>query len=173
MTYIFAGTIRDNLVYGLSEDFSGRDLIGALERACLYDDLVSSVKKQNCSLAERDRYDESVVNSVLEMSVIEGGNNLSGGMRQRLSLARVFLRKPKLFIFDESTANLDEITGNTVLRNVETYAEGIGAGIVYIAHNENVVKRCDEVIELENRIYQNRRNRTAEVYRLRMGQTEL
>ena len=67
------------------------------------------------------------------------------------------LRKPKLFIFDESTANLDEITGNTVLRNVETYAEGIGAGIVYIAHNENVVKRCDEVIELENRIYQNRR----------------
>ncbi len=157
MTYIFAGTIRDNLVYGLSEDFSGHDLIGALERACLYDDLVSSVKKQNCSLAERDRYDESVVNSVLEMSVIEGGNNLSGGMRQRLSLARVFLRKPKLFIFDESTANLDEITGNTVLRNVETYAEGIGAGIVYIAHNENVVKRCDEVIELENRIYQNRR----------------
>ena len=98
-----------------------------------------------------------MVNSVLEMSVIEGGNNLSGGMRQRLSLTRVFLRKPKLFIFDESTANLDEITGNTVLRNVETYAEGIGAGIVYIAHNENVVKRCDEVIELENRIYQNRR----------------
>ena len=130
--------------------------IGALEKACLYDDLVSSLKKQNRSLAGRSRYDESVVKSVLEMNVTEGGNNLSGGMRQRLSLARVFLRAPRLFIFDESTANLDEITGNAVLHNIEMYAESIRAGIVYIAHNENVVKRCDEVIELKNRIYQKR-----------------
>ena len=87
------------------------------------------------------------------MNVSEGGSNLSGGMRQRLSLARVFLRTPRLFILDESTANLDENTGDAVLSNIEEYAESISAGLVYIAHNENVVNRCDTVIELENKIH--------------------
>ena len=152
-TYLFAGSIRDNLVYGLSDHFSKRELVGALEKACLYGDLASNVKKLSADLSGSGKYDESVINRVLEMNVSEGGSNLSGGMRQRLSLARVFLREPRLFILDESTANLDEITGSAVLRNIEEYAQSIGAGLVYIAHNENVVNRCDAVIELENRIH--------------------
>ena len=45
-TYLFAGSIRDNLVYGLSDHFSKRELVGALEKACLYGDLASNVKNR-------------------------------------------------------------------------------------------------------------------------------
>lgn len=154
-TYLFAGTVRENLVYGLPDSFKRSDLVRALEKACLYDDLVCSVKKLYTELSSHGKYDETMIIQVLEMNVAEGGSNLSGGMRQRLSLARVFLRSPRIFILDESTANLDESTGEVVLNNIEDYARNIDAGLVYIAHNENVVKRCDAVIELKNRIHKN------------------
>ena len=74
------------------------------------------------------------------------------GQRQRLSLARAFLRRPKLYIFDESTANLDEQTAAAVLTNLERHAAADGAGILYISHDQNVVDRCDQVIVLANSI---------------------
>lgn len=82
----------------------------------------------------------------------EKAEELSGGMKQRLSLARAFLRRPKLFVFDEITANLDDTATRFVLTNIETYAKRIGAGIVYISHDQNVVARCDMVIALRNKL---------------------
>ena len=79
----------------------------------------------------------------------------SGGMKQRLSLARAFLRTPKLYVFDEITANLDKDATNCVLTNIESYAKKIGAGIVYISHDQKVVDRCDKVITLENKLRKN------------------
>ena len=87
----------------------------------------------------------------LGYTISEGAANLSGGQRQRLSLARAFLRRPKLYIFDESTANLDEQTAAAVLTNLERHAAD-GAGILYISHDQNVVDRCDQVIVLANSI---------------------
>ena len=71
-------------------------------------------------------------------------------MKQRLALARAFLHTPKMFIFDEITANLDEFATHMVLDSIENYAKEIGAGIVYISHESSVVDRCDEVIEIVN-----------------------
>lgn len=88
----------------------------------------------------------------LGYTISEGAANLSGGQRQRLSLARAFLRRPKLYIFDESTANLDEQTAAAVLTNLERHAAADGAGILYISHDQNVVDRCDQVIVLANSI---------------------
>ena len=87
---------------------------------------------------------------VLSYKITEGAKELSGGMKQRLALARAFLRTPKMFIFDEITANLDENATHMVLDGIEMYAKEIGAGILYISHESSVLGRCDEVIELVN-----------------------
>ena len=91
----------------------------------------------------------------LDCMIGEKADELSGGMKQRLSLARAFLRTPKLYVFDEITANLDKDATNCVLTNIESYAKKIGAGIVYISHDQKVVDRCDKVITLENKLRKN------------------
>lgn len=58
----------------------------------------------------------------------------------------------KLYIFDESTANLDAVTADKVLTNIEEYAKAIKAGVVYISHDKNVVDRCDTVIHVDNKV---------------------
>lgn len=60
----------------------------------------------------------------------------------------MFLRSPNLYILDESADNLDAATAEKVIRNIESHAEKVGAGIIYISHNENIMKRCGNVINL-------------------------
>lgn len=122
--FFFAGTIRDNLVYGIERNVTDEEMRSALRKACLLDTLIEKVSKHSAT----------TVDDILSYKIGEGGTGLSGGECQRLSLARAFLRKPKLYIFDESTANLDVVTADKVLTNIEEYAKSIKAGVVYISH---------------------------------------
>ena len=143
--FFFAGTVRDNLTYGLSRTISDEELISALRNVCLYDVLVSK-------LHETKPVGSSMcLENVLDYRIGEGGTGLSGGEGQRLSLARAFLRKPKMFVFDESTTGLDVVTAERVLNHIEAYASSINAGIVYISHDEHVVSRCKSIIKLDNK----------------------
>lgn len=138
-TFFFTGTVRDNLKYGLDRPVTEGELCDALKKACLFSELVTKV-------VESGEYGMSI----LDMPVTEGGDNFSGGQRQRLTLARAFLRSPKLYILDESTANIDEGNIEAVLNNMETHAAKIGAGILYISHDSKVVDRCDVKINVNN-----------------------
>lgn len=140
--FFFAGTIRDNLVYGIERIVTDEEMRSALRKACLLDALIEKVSKHSTT----------TVDDILSYEIGEGGTGLSGGECQRLSLARAFLRKPKLYIFDESTANLDAVTADKVLTNIEEYAKAIKAGVVYISHDKNVVDRCDTVIHVDNKV---------------------
>lgn len=144
-SFFFAGSIRENLVYGLNRSVTEEELLDALNQACLLGVLEDKLSKQTTAAACGSA-------NVLEYRIGEGGSGLSGGECQRLSIARAFLRRPRLYVFDESTANLDAATAEEVLDHVETYAKAISAGIVYISHDKNVVKRCDEVILVNNQI---------------------
>lgn len=136
VSFFVSGTIKDNLVYGLEREISENELLSALEKVRLFGDYEGVITKS--------------ANNVLDFKISEGAKELSGGMKQRLALARAFLHTPKMFIFDEITANLDESATHMVLDNIEMYAKEIGAGIIYISHENSVVDRCDEVIEIEN-----------------------
>lgn len=138
-TFFFSGTVRDNLIYGLDRAVSDVELYDVLRKACILDALTSKTLEAN-----------STTRNVLELQVTEGGNNFSGGQRQRLTLARAFLRTPRLYIFDESTANLDGDNADTVLSNLEEHAQRNGAGILYISHDDKVAGRCKVVIEVHN-----------------------
>lgn len=144
--FFFAGTIRENLMYGLSRKVSDEELIAALRSVCLYDSLIATVLDKNHIVTD------GIDKAVLDYAIGEGGTGLSGGEGQRLSLARVFLRHPKVFVFDESTTGLDGNTAEKVLSNIEEYAKNTGAGIIYISHEDRVVSRCKHVIKLDNRM---------------------
>ncbi len=138
--FFIAGTVRENLLYGIKRGVTDEELIAALSSVYLTGD------DHGQTVIHKDPY------KALSSTIGEKAEELSGGMKQRLSLARAFLRHPRLFVFDEITANLDQAATNYVLTNIETYAKLIRAGIVYISHDEKVVGRCDEVIVLRNKL---------------------
>ena len=137
-SFFISGTVRDNLVYGLEKKFSDEILINALYKVHL------TGGDHNDSVIHVDP------KTALDSIISENANELSGGMKQRLALARAFLREPKMFIFDEITANLDKEATEYVLTNIEKYARSIQAGIIYISHDEAVVDRCDSIVKLNN-----------------------
>lgn len=137
--FFFSGTIRENLIYGLNQDLTDAELYEALKKACILNALIEKATETNNGNCD-----------VLNLPVAENGENFSGGQRQRLVLARAFLRNPKLFIFDESTANLDGENMGAVLDNLEEHAHRIGAGVLYISHDDRVTSRCDMVEHLHN-----------------------
>ena len=128
----FEGTLRENLIYGLSYIPTDEQLIFALKNSLIYSEL------------------ESKCTDVLQYPVFEDASNFSGGQKQRIALARAFLRQPKWFFLDESTCNLDEKNEEKVLNNLENYAHTLGAGVVYISHSDNVMSRCDEIKNIQN-----------------------
>ena len=130
-------------MYGIDRDVSDAELADALYRVHLI------------GTGHGDTVINSDAKKALDSFINEKSESLSGGMKQRLSLARAFLRHPKLFVFDEITANLDEKSRDFVLTNIESYAKSIGAGIMYISHDSCVVERCEKVVTLNNKLRQN------------------
>src|SRR6185436_3635018 len=100
-TNLFSGTIRENLLF-VNPGASDEELMDALNKAACQN-LLSRAEKG------------------LETMIGEGGLKLSGGEKQRLSIARALLRKPKLLLFDEATSSLDSLTEEeitTTMRDV-------------------------------------------------------
>lgn len=143
ISFFIAGTIRENLIYGIDRPVSDDELIKALEDVNLvgnnHPDTVISIDPMDA----------------LDFMIGEKAEELSGGMKQRLSLARAYLRSPKLYVFDEITANMDSNCRDLVLTNFETHAKEIGAGIIYISHDRGVIDRCEIIIPLDNKIKKN------------------
>lgn len=153
-SFFILGSVRENLMYGIDRDVSDAELADALYRVHL------------TGTGHGDTVINSDAKKALDSFINEKSEALSGGMKQRLSLARAFLRHPKLFIFDEITANLDEKSRDFVLANIESYARSIGAGILYISHDSCVVERCEKVVTLNNRL---RKNTTDESRKLEVA----
>lgn len=149
ISFFIAGTIRENLLYGLERPVNDEELIQALR--CVH--LVGN--DHTATVIREDPLE------ALAFTIGEKAQELSGGMKQRLSLARAFLRHPKLYVFDEITANLDSHATGFVLANIEAYAKKIGAGVVYISHDQEVIDRCDMVIRLQNNLQKNEEKEAA------------
>lgn len=147
VSFFIAGTVRENLLYGLDRDVSDEELIYALSCVRLVGE------NHNTSVICKDPME------ALQTNIGEKAEELSGGMKQRLSLARAFLRHPMLYVFDEITANLDSCAASYVLSNIETHARKIGAGIMYISHDQGVVDRCDRIITLRNKLFEGTKER--------------
>ncbi len=125
---LFSGTIRENLLF-VRPNATDEDLYDALKRA--------SCEK----LLQR-------AEDGLNTTIGEGGIKVSGGEKQRLSIARAILRNPNLLIFDEATSALDSITEeeiNTTIRNISDK----NRITVLIAHRLSTVMHADKIFVLE------------------------
>ena len=123
--FVFAGTIRDNIVYGCQQAITDEDLLEAARNACILDEIQGSL-------------------GGFDGHISENGNDLSGGQRQRLALARVMLQAPQLIIFDEATSALDNTNEAIIQQNIERMFDG--KTIMTIAHRLTTLKNADRIL---------------------------
>jgi ATP-binding cassette, subfamily B, bacterial len=128
-TQLFAGTIKENLLF-VKPEASDEDLHEALVAA-------------SCTnlLAKADNGLNTVIG--------EGGLKLSGGEKQRLSIARALLRKPNLLIFDEATSALDSLTEIEITNTIKEISVAKNKITVLIAHRLSTIMHADKIVVLE------------------------
>lgn len=128
-TQLFSGTIKENLLFVNPEASD--------------DDLLDALRKASCTrLLERA---EKGIDSMIG----EGGLKLSGGEKQRLSIARALLRKPRLLIFDEATSSLDSLTEEEITNTIKDVSSKRNQITILIAHRLSTIMHADRIYVLE------------------------
>src|SRR4051812_29597308 len=128
-TQLFSGTIRENLLF-VNPAASDAECLAVLKRAAC-DNL----------LARADRGLDTVIG--------EGGVKVSGGEKQRLSIARALLRRPHLLVFDEATSSLDSLTEEGIVDTIRDVASSGDTITVLIAHRLSTILHADRIYVLE------------------------
>jgi len=128
-TQLFSGTIRENLLF-VNPTATEEDVLEALSKASC-----------NTLLARADKG--------LETMIGEGGLKLSGGEKQRISIARALLRRPKVLIFDEATSSLDSITEEEITSTIRKVSSLRSQISILIAHRLSTIMHADRIYVLE------------------------
>jgi ATP-binding cassette, subfamily B, bacterial len=128
-TQLFAGTIRENLLF--------------VKPAATDEEIVEVLRKASCQkLLERA---DNGINSLIG----EGGVKVSGGEKQRLSIARALLRNPSLLVFDEATSSLDSLTEEEITNTIKEINLQEKAITILIAHRLSTIMHATRIFVLE------------------------
>lgn len=125
---MISGTIRENILYGIKREISDEEIMEAAK------------------LVYVDKFIESCPDG-LEHQVGQFGSKLSGGQRQKISIARAILTQAEYLILDEPTASLDIISAEEVAQAIENLRGK--ATIIMIAHQPRVIRSADHIIVLD------------------------
>ncbi|XP_047042586.1 ABC transporter B family member 25, mitochondrial-like [Lolium rigidum] len=127
-TVLFNDTIKHNIKYGR---LSAKDeeVYDAARRASIHDVIMNFPDKYDTVVGER-------------------GLKLSGGEKQRVSIARVFLKEPSILLCDEATSALDSTTEASILNSLKSLSTDRTS--IFIAHRLTTAMQCDEIVVLEN-----------------------
>lgn len=128
-TQLFAGTIKENLLF--------------VNPQATDEEILSALKKASCNtiLARADKGLDTVIG--------EGGVKVSGGEKQRLSIARALLRHPHLLIFDEATSSLDSLTEEEITNTIKDVSSKKNQITILIAHRLSTIMHADKIYVLE------------------------
>lgn len=126
-TYLFHGTIRENLLYAKA-DATEEELIDACKKANIYEMIARQAKGLDTLVGNR-------------------GLKLSGGEKQRLSIARVLLKDPAVVLFDEATSSLDSLSEHLIHSAMEPLLQSRTS--ILIAHRLSTILSADEILVLE------------------------
>jgi len=128
-TQLFSGTIKENLLF--------------VNPNATEEDLIDVLKKASCTnlLARAEKG--------LDTMIGEGGLKLSGGEKQRLSIARALLRKPRVLIFDEATSSLDSLTEEEITNTIKEVSSQRNQITILIAHRLSTIMHADRIYVLE------------------------
>jgi len=128
-TQLFAGTIKENLLF-VNPSATDEEIIEALRKAACF------------SILER-------AENGIETVIGEGGIKISGGEKQRLSIARALLRNPHLLIFDEATSSLDSLTEEEITNTIKHVSSQKEQITILIAHRLSTIMHADRIYVLE------------------------
>jgi ATP-binding cassette, subfamily B, bacterial len=128
-TQLFSGTIKENLMF-VNPNATNEQLIDVLHKASCHN-LLSRAEKG------------------LDTMIGEGGLKLSGGEKQRLSIARALLRQPHLLIFDEATSSLDSLTEEEITQTIRDVSSQRNQITILIAHRLSTIMHADRIYVLE------------------------
>lgn len=128
-TYLFNESIRDNIKIG-NKDASEEDVIEASKKASIHDFILTLPKGYDTKVGEL-------------------GGNLSSGEKQRIGLARAFLKDSDVLILDEPTSNLDALNEGEILKSINENCKD--KTIILISHRKSTTAICDKVYKLENK----------------------
>ena len=128
-TQLFSGSIKENMLF-VRPDASDKDIQDALDKASC----------QNL-LKRADKGIDTIIG--------EGGVKLSGGEKQRLSIARALLRKPSLLVFDEATSALDSLTEDDITQTIKQINKDYSAITILIAHRLSTIMHANRIYVLE------------------------
>ena len=128
-TQLFSGTIKENLLF-VNPNASNEEIQQALDKSSCH------------SLLKRA---ENGINSVIG----EGGLKLSGGEKQRISIARALLRNPRVLLFDEATSALDSITEEEITETIRSISARKEQITLLIAHRLSTIMHADRIYVLE------------------------
>lgn len=128
-TQLFSGTIRENLLF-VNPSATEEDVQDALQKASCQNLLARAEKG-------------------LDTTIGEGGLKLSGGEKQRISIARALLRKPKLLLFDEATSALDSLTEEQITDTIRSISLEGNQITILIAHRLSTIMHADRIYVLE------------------------
>jgi ATP-binding cassette subfamily B protein len=128
-TQLFAGTIRENLMF--------------VNPSATVDELNDALRKASCEnlLLRAEKGIDTVIG--------EGGLKLSGGEKQRLSIARALLRRPRLLLFDEATSALDSLTEEEITETIRDLSSQREQITILIAHRLSTIMHADRIYVLE------------------------
>ena len=128
-TQLFAGTIRENLLF-VKPDATDEQILDALHKAACHTLLARADKGINTMIGE-------------------GGVKVSGGEKQRLSIARALLRNPKILVLDEATSALDSITEEEITSTIKGINKDKTIITILIAHRLSTIMHADRIFVLE------------------------
>ena len=128
-TQLFSGTIKENLLF-VKPDATEEEINEALRKASCENLIARS-------------------ENGLDTVIGEGGMKLSGGEKQRLSIARALLRQPRLMVFDEATSALDSITEEAISNTIREITDKKEHITVLIAHRLSTIMHADRIFVLE------------------------
>ena len=128
-TQLFSGTIRENLLF-VNPKATDAECLDVLRRAAC-DSLLARASKG------------------LDTVIGEGGVKVSGGEKQRLSIARALLRRPQLLVFDEATSSLDSLTEEGIVETIRDVAKTRESITILIAHRLSTILHADHIYVLE------------------------
>lgn len=128
-SYLFAGTLRDNLLMA-KPDATESELWQALEAAHISD----FVRAQS---------------QELDLAIEQGASNLSGGQKQRIAIARALLREPAVYIFDEATSSVDVESETLILQTIRALADR-GKTVIMVTHRMANAADADHVVVFEH-----------------------
>ena len=126
--FLFSGTIEENIIFG-NHKKTKDDMFEISKKACIHDNIIMFKNDYKTLIGER-------------------GVTLSGGQIQRLTIARAFIKNPKILLLDDCLSAVDTETEEKILRNIKEIRKN--KTTIIVSHRISTVKRSDKIIVLKN-----------------------